>query len=533
MNTLLHRATRAVALATATAVAATTAALVGAAPASAVTPAEDATGWLATELEGGLMHNPNFGGFDDYGLTIDTAFSIRAVGGNDAVVRQIRDAMAPNISTYAGFGAGATAKALVFAQVAGVDPTSYGGVNLVTATADRVSTTAPIAGRIEDPAGGTDFANVIGQAFAARGLTVAGAAKAASATTFLLKQQCASGYFRLNFTVDKTASDQGCVEGSSPADTDVTALTVVQLAALPQKDAAVSASIAKAVAWLKAAQQADGSFGGGPNTSAPNSNSTGLAGWALGTQGDCVAAGRAGAWVQKLQVRNPAAGTPLAGESGAIAYDQAALDVGKASGISDATEDQWRRATSQAAPALASALTAAAIGFTGPTGFQRAGESATLSVSGVGEGEGVCLSGPGITGALSLRSGGGNSPLKTSVVLPGVTSTPVFTVTTATGTKTVAVKVLGKAKLPIKLKKKKVRPGQRQLVKVSGLAAGEKVTVRIRDKKVAKGLATTAGTFKVRVRIKGELAKIGRAKVVVTGEFKDLRKGRAYFRVRR
>ncbi len=107
MNTLLHRATRAAALATATALAVTTVALAGAAPASAVTPAGDASNWLSGELTNGLIHNPNFvpGGFDDYGLTIDTAFAIQAVGGNEGVVRQIRDAMAPQMPTYTSFGA--------------------------------------------------------------------------------------------------------------------------------------------------------------------------------------------------------------------------------------------------------------------------------------------------------------------------------------------------------------------------------------------------------------------------------------------
>ncbi len=46
-----------------------------------------------------------------------------------------------------------------------------------------------------------------------------------------------------------------------------------------------------------------------------------------------------------------------------------------------------------------------------------------------------------------LTAAGGATPISTTVLLPGTTSTPVYTITTATGTKTVAVKVLGKTKL--------------------------------------------------------------------------------------
>ena len=78
MKHLLRTTSRGVALAAATALAATTLTTVAAAPAHAEVPAQTAAGWLATELTNGLMHNPNFGGFDDYGLTIDAAFASSA-----------------------------------------------------------------------------------------------------------------------------------------------------------------------------------------------------------------------------------------------------------------------------------------------------------------------------------------------------------------------------------------------------------------------------------------------------------------------
>ena len=55
-------------------------------------------------------------------------------------------------------------------------------------------------------------------------------------------------------------------------------------------------------------QRADGSFGGGPTTEAPNTNSTGLAAWALGLTGQAAAAERAASWVRGRQAVNLAGG---------------------------------------------------------------------------------------------------------------------------------------------------------------------------------------------------------------------------------
>jgi len=96
-------------------------------------------------------------------------------------------------------------------------------------------------------------------------------------------------------------------------------------------------AIADGLRWLVRHQKANGSFGGGPTTSAANSNSTGLAAWALARGGKCRAADNATDWVAGLRKR-----------SGAIAYDRKAYRAG----ITDESLDQWRRATSQAAPSL-------------------------------------------------------------------------------------------------------------------------------------------------------------------------------------
>ena len=344
----------------------------GSAQAAAVDTSAD---WLDRQLTNGLVvgsfesQGQTFT-YDDYGLTADTALALKAIGGHGTQLRQIRDALAPHVDDWTTDGQGgiysaSVAKAVVTAQVTGADPRSFGGRDLVTRLHQRMATEAPIVGRIRDDlASGDDFANTIGQSFAARGLAVAGSRKAGPATTYLLKQQCSKGFFRLSFA-KPTAARQGCDAGSattSAPDTDVTALAVLNLQAIPRKSRAVKTAISEATTWLKRTQKTNGSFGGGTATEASNSNSTGLASWARGSIGACRPAAKAAGWVRGLTVRGDVSGTPLEGEQGAIAYNGAGYRAAQVDGITVEAQDQWRRATSQAAPALAnlSAATCAA-----------------------------------------------------------------------------------------------------------------------------------------------------------------------------
>ena len=63
-------------------------------------PAGHGATWLSGQFTGGLVHNPNFGGFDDYGLTIDTVFALQSVGGHQPDVRTARNALAANVDNY-------------------------------------------------------------------------------------------------------------------------------------------------------------------------------------------------------------------------------------------------------------------------------------------------------------------------------------------------------------------------------------------------------------------------------------------------
>ena len=262
--------------------------------------------WLVGQLTSGVVHNDQFA-FDDFGLTTDFGLALAELGGQPTALASVAGAMATHVHDYTepGFGtdisAGGTAKVLRLAQVTGGNPRAFGGVDLVARLETLTGGTGRIADDTTTPAD-PDFANMIGQSFAVQGLTVAGSPEAAAAASFLLAQQCPAGWFRLNL-LRPASPDQSC-NGASPAatpDTDVTALAVLALQSR-RTDPAVGQSIAKAMAWLKSVQLADGSFGGGTSTDTPNTNSTGLAAAALGSECAVTAADKASSWVRGLQV---------------------------------------------------------------------------------------------------------------------------------------------------------------------------------------------------------------------------------------
>lgn len=516
-----------------------------ASPASAV-PAFDphpgtvGADWLAGQLTNGLMHNPNYGGFDDYGLSIDAGFALEAVGGHAGDVADISTALAAAIGSYvtgepydAGSTyAGPTAKAAVFADLAGADPTSYGGKDLVAALEGTVSTTAPITGRIVDTSTYGDYANVIGQSFAVNALHTAGSTKEADALAFLLKQQCAAGYFRLYMTTDKTADDQTCeggrAAGKSNPDPDATSTAIRML--LPQIDssAAVARAIGKAESWLLGQQRADGSFGGGTSTSPSNANSTGLAGWALGLLGDTGAATDAAGWLRGLQADEIAGcANGLTTQTGAIGYNDAGVAAGLTDSITDSTSDQWRRATVQGLPALVSAAPVTpAVTLQGPAGYVKAGSSVSYLVTGAVPGEKVCLTGSG-AGVRGVAGANGNATLRT--VAPAGTANRVVQVADrSANTAQTTTKVLGAKTLRIVLGKSRARRGHTVQVTVTGLASGERTTLRFRGVTVRTGSATASGTFVATINVG---RRLGNAAVVAWGQFPTIRHGRAVITV--
>ena len=366
------------------------------------TPSQIAAEWLAGELEGGLMVG-SFG--PDFGLTLDAGFALSTVAGQGATVTAINDAVEPRIADYIGDGtkesyAGALGKAAAFARTAKKNPTSYGGVNLVTRLEERTAdattgtTPNPLAGRVSDKSEFGDFANAIGQSYVVRALALAKSAEAAAARDFLLKQQCASGYFRLNLS-KPGAANQACAEGvaGSEADPDATSLAVINLVESGDKSPAVTAALAKADTWLADRQRGSGAFRGGPGTAVINTNSTSLGGYALGLLKNRGAALKAAVWVRKNQpVDKYKCRTALTKDTGAVAYRKEKATAATTTGIPADARDEWRRATAQAilglqfAPASKDDLRIVSV-----RREARAGDRVQFRVFGLAPSESACL----------------------------------------------------------------------------------------------------------------------------------------------
>lgn len=496
-------------------------------------PAAVGADWLAGQLsDEGLLHYDEFGGYDDYGLSIDAAFALDRVGGHQADVDRITDAVAAHIGAYAGAGseiyAGSTGKAVSLATSQGRDPRSFGGYNLVARLNATVQTDGAVRGRIMDSSQYGDYANVFGQAYAVRGLHAAGSRKARSATRFLLAQQCAAGWFRLSFTPSLTSQKQSCdSRRSSVPDPDATALSV--LALLDQQDRPkVDAAITAASRWLRNRQQDNGALGGGTSTEKPNTNSTGLAGWVFGETGRRAAATKAAGWVRARQADDAApCDSALSTETGAIGYDAAAVRTGRAEGITTETTDQWRRAASQALPALLWSPAAVNPRFSGPDGYVRGGSTVAVRLAGVARGSTVCVSNSADTASDRASQSG---RVKVALTWPKSTGAARVAAAHATGVlRSTRVQVLGRLTIEPRLAKDIVRRGGEQTVTVTGLAARERVRFLYRGDVVAEGRTGKRGKKRATFEV-GH--KAGGVTVTVLGEFGKIRRGSADFLVR-
>lgn len=325
---------------------------------AAVSPsATDSGTWLAGQLTNGLMHNPNFGGFDDYGLTLDTLMALQEADTRGPAQNAIVTAMSKNIKNYVfnfpssgpgdGVWAGSAAKSLVAVQAAQKDAASFGGVDLVATVEGTVESAGADKGRLKDrgipnfgtPGSFDDYSNLLYQAYGLQGLADAKSAKVSDVRDFLLKQQCKAGYFRLYFDACK-------------ADTDATAIAVrAMMAAKTDGVGGLEPALKKATMWLVGQQRSDGSFGGGELTSGSNTNSTGLAASALALRGKTSLARKAAAWIYTIQVK-PSMSGKLASEQGAVALSADSFKAGQSGGITATTQDEWRRATTQASYGL-------------------------------------------------------------------------------------------------------------------------------------------------------------------------------------
>lgn len=510
-------------------------ALGGPAPASQAHAADPvpsglAADWLAGELVDGALVG-SFG--PSWGLTVDAGFALDAVGGHQADVDAITDALAAHITDYVtgeSFGdtgstyAGSTAKAAVFVEGVGADPAAFGGDDLVA----RLEATVQPSGRIEDVSAYGDFANVIGQSYAARALSEQGSGSAVQALDFLLTQQCGAGWFRQDFTrlappdewTPGEATDAGCNAAADEPSVDTTALAVISLQPLAAGDADVAAAVADAVAWLQQQQAADGSLRLG--SIPPNANSTGVAGWAFGLVGEHEAAEKAAGWLRALQFGGVRCDGAARAERGAVAYTASEFRSSVADGVTDRGKVQ--RAATQAIPALLAAPEGeGTLGFRAPS-FLDGGGKARIRVRNLAPGEPACV---GIGRFTRRVVGDDDGRVVARVRVPDRSGFVGVVIDTADGSVGTEGLVLAAKVLPLDLRAT-VAPRGEQRVVVRGLESGERVVVRQDGEAVARGTATTRGRFVATFSAPGET---GRHRIKVTGQFAD-RTGSAAYRVR-
>ncbi|WP_340539647.1 hypothetical protein [Nocardioides sp. GXZ039] len=506
--------------------------LVAVAPSASAAPADPApaqrgAAWLAGEPAGGLVSS-QYGG-PDGGLTIDVALALAAVGGNGPAVQSIADGMAGLVdaggyvsgeeygdagSTYAG----AVAKTVVLAQAARRDISTYGGEDFLV----RLEQVTNDEGRITDVSTYGDYANTLGQSFAARALYDGGSEEHTIARDFLLAQQCEEGFFRTDLGAT-IAADCDADPAAAPS-TDTTALAVLNLLSQRTNDT-VAPALEQASRWLLAAQRPDGSFGSDADIPTGNANSTGLAGWALGELGHADAAAKAAVWLRARQVVNPVGQRVyLPDLGGAVAYDAADLTLAQSGPIEPVDRDRYRRASVQAAPALRYAPDGVSRVAQAPTRFLRAGSTQQVTGSAApGDVVGVRTAKPTVTHA------GATGSFRVRITLPSKTGMVRYQVADSDGVLgTVTYRVLGKATVKV-VAPTSVKRGTRVVLKARGLVNGEQATFVVGGKKVGKAVVRK-GVAKLRVKVK---AKPGRVKVRVNGAFANLRHGAATVRVTR
>jgi hypothetical protein len=260
-----------------------------AAQAAVPSKGQAASGWLARQMVNRSHFVTVFKKqtFPNQGETIDAILAFAATkSANDYGARAMAWLKRPSVlSGYIGDGksssfAGATAKLALAAEVRGLNPASFGQVNLVK----RLGKLLTKSGRYSDHSKFGDFSNAFSQSLAIIALTRHGGAPA-SAVNFLIRSECTNRGFPLNFG-EKTCT----------SDTDSTALAVQALLASGHKAAALHG-----LSWLALEQHGGGGLDA-TGGKVPNANTTGLAGEAFAAAGQDHRATLAGNFLRRLEL---------------------------------------------------------------------------------------------------------------------------------------------------------------------------------------------------------------------------------------
>ena len=250
--------------------------------------ARRAANWIAAEY---AADDSQFEAFLP-GVLADIVYALAVAGTNQNVANAATDQLAASAAGYIGApGAlrpGAAGKVVLTAVVQRRDPATFVPGRNVEAELRAAMGSGATAGRFAD--------DTFNQSLAILGLAASDGGVPGAAATWLVSKQCPAG----DFTYAGT-----CPGGD---DQDTTALAAQALFA-----AGRNAAAAKAVNWLAAQQNPDGSFG----SYGANANTTGVAAQALRAGGKVAAADKAAGFIAtKLQFAAGAGG----GDAGGIRW---------------------------------------------------------------------------------------------------------------------------------------------------------------------------------------------------------------------
>ena len=239
---------------------------IGTIPSAAAPPTQNgavaagyAGGWLARQVNAdGSVHDAN--DHPSPGATVATALSLGAAGTEHATFDRMVTWLSAHVDAVTGTGAtadpGQIGYLLLVVDAAGVDATSFGGVNLVTRLGGTLGQFEPGLYGKADPT----YSGAFRQSLAILGLDGVGAPQGAGTVAWLAAQQCGGVNLAIQggweaYRAPATACTAPDLNTFTGVDTNSTALAYAALVA------AGTTPTSDALGWLDRAQNATGGWG--------------------------------------------------------------------------------------------------------------------------------------------------------------------------------------------------------------------------------------------------------------------------------
>lgn len=274
----------------------------------------------------------------------------------------------------------------------------------------------------------------------------------------------------------------------------------------------------RAAAWLVGAQQSNGRWAEDGRAGSGDAITTGLAGAALSLVGRSGPAAQAAVWLRGQQLTNAGSCAGYAAaDVGAVALDMASFNAAVApiGASGDAVVASFRRATARSLAVQASSPGGPAVtdNQISVPRFSRPGKPVTATVRSAPRNV-LCASTATLAPTRVLTAYDSSADFTFTSAADGPLTATVVDASGQVDTATVTT--LARKRLRFALKDKTVRAGRSAVVKVKGLAPGERVKAQFRGRQKATKTANSRGRATLRFTVTG---KRGFVKVRVTGEY--------------